>query len=66
MKNTAENIISCRSAFALYKAEGIDPVIKYFPNQKEFVEQNKDKTIEEVTDLLAMELDSLETHNDFS
>lgn len=54
-----ETLISCRSAFILYKEKGIEAVAYEFPDCVDFVNENKDLSVEEVTELLSKELDKL-------
>lgn len=45
-----------QSAFFMYKEEGIEIVQKYFPDQLEYIEANKEKTLLEILDDLQQEL----------
>lgn len=53
------DVITQRSAFALYKDKGIDEVRQQFPEHVHFVLDNKMKTLEQVTQELSGELSFL-------
>jgi hypothetical protein len=54
---TPNFILSCRSAFVLYKAKGMEAVKEKFPENVSFVEKHRNLYILEVTELLTKELD---------
>lgn len=51
-------LLQHRSAFSLYLKEGIEAVKKYHPGSVAFVTEHKDKSLQEVTELLTRELDA--------
>ncbi len=53
---TAAEIISRRSAFAIFEDEGIENVKKYFPEHVEFCEKNSHATLEEITERCTTQL----------
>ena len=52
-------IIQHHSAFSLYLDKGMEEVVKYHPESVDFVKENSDKTLKEITDILTKELNEL-------
>jgi hypothetical protein len=50
------------SAFSDYLENGIDFVEKFYPNQLDFVLDNKEKTFDEVRSFIAKEFDVITQH----
>lgn len=63
MNLTTNFINECALAYHLYLEKGMDEVKRVFPGCVEFVENNKDKEIEDVNKLLTEQLDSLELND---
>jgi hypothetical protein len=51
-------IMQYRTAFALYLKKGMDEVERLYPDSIEFVNNNKDKSLKEVTESLTKKLDA--------
>ena len=51
-------ILQNRTAFSLYLKKGMDAVENFYPDCVSFVERNKDKTLQEVTQLLTEKLNA--------
>jgi ERCC4-related helicase len=56
MKNEKALILKNRSAFALFKSQGIRSVEQYFPESVDFVNKNSTKTLKKVTEELEEKL----------
>lgn len=55
--NDKQNVFMMRSAFVLFKNNGIEAVKRSFPEFEKFCLDNKDKTIDEITEELQKKLD---------
>ena len=65
-KGRAAEIMECRSAFAMFLDEGMNAVKVAFPEKVDFVEKNKEKTLEEITKEFSDELESLKGSDNVS
>jgi hypothetical protein len=51
-------IMQDRTAFALYLKQGMDEVERLYPDSLEFVIENQDKSLKQVTELLTKKLNA--------